>query len=440
MDIVIKILQLLASLSLLVIIHEFGHFLFAKIFKCRVEKFYLFFDAWFSLLKFRKGDTEYGIGWIPLGGYVKISGMVDESMDTEQLKEAPKPWEYRSKPAWQRLLIIIGGVTMNIILAMLIYIGLTFAYGDKYVQTDAANRDGFAFSTLAQEIGFRNGDKIISVDGEKIDNYMQIVPAILFSDNRDVEIERDGQRQVISVSSTNIEAILKDPTFLMLRMPFVVSQLAPGMGAETAGVLAGDSLIALNGVPVSYYDQVQETLPQHASDTINASFIRAGEAITLPVVISQEGKMGANIAIDIEKYYPVSTRQYGFFEAIPAGISRGASSIDNYLKQLKTIFSPETGAYKEVGGFITMGRIFPSEWNWYSFWSITALLSIMLAVLNILPIPALDGGHLVFILYEMITRRTPSQKVMEYAQMVGFVMVMALVLFANGNDILKLFR
>lgn len=440
MDIVIKILQLLASLSLLVIIHEFGHFLFAKIFKCRVEKFYLFFDAWFSLLKFRKGDTEYGIGWIPLGGYVKISGMVDESMDTEQLKEAPKPWEYRSKPAWQRLLIIIGGVTMNIILAMLIYIGLTFAYGDKYVQTDAANRDGFAFSTLAQEIGFRNGDKIISVDGEKIDNYMQIVPAILFSDNRDVEIERDGQRQVISVSSTNIEAILKDPTFLMLRMPFVVSQLAPGMGAETAGVLAGDSLIALNGVPVIYYDQVQETLPQHASDTINASFIRAGEAITLPVVISQEGKMGANIAIDIEKYYPVSTRQYGFFEAIPAGISRGASSIDNYLKQLKTIFSPETGAYKEVGGFITMGRIFPSEWNWYSFWSITALLSIMLAVLNILPIPALDGGHLVFILYEMITRRTPSQKVMEYAQMVGFVMVMALVLFANGNDILKLFR
>lgn len=437
METFIKIVQLLASLSLLVIIHEFGHFLFAKIFKCRVEKFYLFFDYKFSLLKFSRWGTEFGIGWIPFGGYVKISGMIDESMDKEQMKEEPKPWEYRSKPAWQRFFIIIGGVMMNIILAIAIYIGLSFAYGESYINASDA-KGGFEFGTVAKEIGFKDGDKIISVDGEAVGNYREIPQMILLAEKRDVEVDRGGEKMVINVDETRLTSLLKERESFELRSSYVVGSILEGGIGHRAGINVGDSVVSVNGVEMRYFDEIKNAIANSPTDSVKIGFYRNGTLNFADVVLDSTRLLGVKVYKDY-RGYPISTKEYGFFEAIPAGFGRGVDEIGNYFKQLKVIFTPETGAYKEVGGFIAMGKIFPETWSWYSFWSITALLSIMLAVLNILPIPALDGGHLVFILYEMVTRRTPSEKFMEIAQYVGFVLILGLVLFANGNDILKLF-
>jgi len=440
MDILIRILQLLLSLSLLVIIHEFGHFITAKIFKCRVDKFYLFFDAWFSIFKFKIGETTYGMGWIPFGGYVKIAGMVDESMDTEALKEPAKPWEFRSKPTWQRLIIIVAGVVMNIILAMCIYIGITYAWGESYIKTQDV-KNGYTFTQYAQDLGFRNGDKILSVGGEEIENYQLIPQAIIFNSPREVKVDRHGQVLTVNVPDSSIKTILNNPKLLDLglRFPFVIADLETGGYAAHAGLMKGDSLVAINGVQMRFFDEYRSILAQNAGDSVHLSFIRNGQLITLPVMVSDKGNINVQVETDLAKEYNVSTYRYSLFESIPVGIKRGVAQIGNYVKQLKLIASPETEAYKSVGGFITMGKIFPSQWEWYSFWQITALLSIMLAVLNILPIPALDGGHMVFILYEMITRRTPSQKFMETAQIIGFLIIIGIVLLANGNDILKLF-
>lgn len=438
MEILTKILQLILSLSLLVLIHEFGHYMFARLFKCRVDKFYLFFDPWFSLFKKKIGDTEYGIGWLPLGGYCKISGMVDESMDKEQMAEPAKPWEYRSKPAWQRLLIIVGGVMMNFLLAIVIYIGITFAWGDSYVKT-ADVSDGFAYSVEAQELGFRNGDKIISVDGEAIEASNQIQAAIILSDRREVEIERNGQRMTITIPGESVKKILNNQGMVTLRLPFVVATVEQGGAAQQAGLAIGDSIVALDSIQMTYLDQYKEAFAAHKGDTVYLSFVRGGELMSLPVAVSDKGTIDVGIELDLARHYRVSMTDYTLLQSIPKGVERGVDQVGNYLKQLKLIASPETEAYKSVGGFITMGKIFPSEWNWFSFWNITALLSIMLAVLNILPIPALDGGHMVFIVYEIITRRAPSQRFMELAQYVGFFLLLALLLFANGSDILRLF-
>lgn len=439
MEIFIKILQVIACFSLLVLVHEFGHFLFAKLFGARVDKFYLFFNPWFSIFKFRIGETEYGMGWVPFGGYCKIAGMVDESMDTEQLKSDPQPWEYRSKPAWQRLLIIVGGVLMNIVLAIGIYIGITCAWGDSYIRTKDVEA-GFMFSPVAHEIGFRDGDKILSVGGTYVDNYSQVPAAILLDDAREAVVERNGVQTTITIDTKYIKSMLKDKEFISLRMPFVVGQVAPDGGAEVAGLTAGDSLTGVEGVPMRWFDEFRAAFAQHKGDTVRVDFVRNGERMTAEVPISDEGMAGAYLAaINLADIYPISTRRYSFWEAIPVGCSRAFTSIGSYLKQLKLIVSPETEAYKSVGGIIAMGNFFPGEWNWLSFWQITALISIMLAVLNILPIPMLDGGHMVFILYEMITRRTPSDKFMERAQLVGMIIVFGIVILANGNDILKLF-
>lgn len=435
MDILFKVLQVVACFSLLVLIHEFGHFLFAKIFKTRVEKFYLFFNPWFSVFKFRIGETEYGMGWVPFGGYCKIAGMVDESMDTDNLKSEPKPWEYRSKPAWQRLLIIVGGVLMNIVLAIGIYIGITYAWGDSYIKTKDVTT-GFTFSPVAREIGFRNGDKVISVGGEYVDNYAQIPALILLDDAREVEVERDGRSVTVTIDPKYIKAMLKDKEFIGLRYPFVIGQVIPDGAAAKAGLQAGDSLVAVGGVPMQWYDQFTDTFAQHKGDTVPVTFVRGGEEMTAAVALNAEGQMGAYVPM--VNIYPVSTRQYSFWQAIPVGAGRAFTSIGSYLKQLKLIASPETEAYKSVGGIIAMGNIFPGHWDWLSFWQITALISIMLAVLNILPIPMLDGGHMVFILYEMVTGRAPSDKFMERAQVVGMVIVFGIIILANGNDILKL--
>ena len=439
MEIFIKILQVIACFSLLVLVHEFGHFLFAKLFGARVDKFYLFFNPWFSIFKFRIGETEYGMGWVPFGGYCKIAGMVDESMDTEQLKSDPQPWEYRSKPAWQRLLIIVGGVLMNIVLAIGIYIGITCAWGDSYIRTKDVEA-GFMFSPVAHEIGFRDGDKILSVGGAYVDNYSQVPMAILLDDAREAVVERNGVQTTITIDAKYIKSMLKDKEFISLRMPFVVGQVAPDGGAEVAGLTAGDSLTGVEGMPMRWFDEFRAAFAQHKGDTVRVDFVRNGERMTTEVPISDEGMAGAYLAaINLADIYPISTRRYSFWEAIPVGCSRAFTSIGSYLKQLKLIVSPETEAYKSVGGIIAMGNFFPGEWNWLSFWQITALISIMLAVLNILPIPMLDGGHMVFILYEMITRRTPSDKFMERAQLVGMIIVFGIVILANGNDILKLF-
>lgn len=431
-------MQVIACFSLLVLIHEFGHFLFAKIFHTRVEKFYLFFNPWFSIFKFRIGETEYGLGWVPFGGYCKIAGMVDESMDKDQMKSEPKPWEYRSKPAWQRLLIIVGGVLMNILLAIGIYIGITYAWGDSYIKTKDVGH-GFMFSEVAHEIGFRDGDKVLSVGGEYVDNYGQIPAVILLDDAREVQVERDGKPVTVTIDTKYIKAMLKDKQFINLRTPFVVGKVMPGGGAAAAGLMEGDSLVAVDSVPMRWFDEFRTAFAEHKGDTALVTFARGGERLTAAVPVSEEGQVGAYLAgTNLADIYTVSTRQYSFWEAIPVGFSRAFTSIGSYLKQLKLIVSPETEAYKSVGGIIAMGNFFPAEWNWLQFWQITALISIMLAVLNILPIPMLDGGHMVFILYEMITRRTPSDKFMERAQLVGMVIVFGIVILANGNDILKL--
>lgn len=438
MEVFIKVLQVIACFSLLVLIHEFGHFLFAKIFHTRVEKFYLFFNPWFSIFKFRIGETEYGMGWVPFGGYCKIAGMVDESMDTEQMKSEPKPWEYRSKPAWQRLLIIVGGVLMNIVLAIGIYIGITYAWGDSYIRTKDVEY-GFMFSEVAHEIGFRDGDKVLSVGGEYVDNYGQIPAVILLDDARDVQVERDGKPLMLTIDTKYIKAMLKDKEFIALRTPFVVGKVQPEGGAAAGGLMAGDSLVAVDSVPMRWFDEFRAAFAEHKGDTALVTFVRGGERLTAAVPVSREGQVGAYLAgVNLADIYRVSTRQYSFLEAIPVGFGRAFTSIGSYLKQLKLIASPETEAYKSVGGIIAMGNFFPGEWNWLQFWQITALISIMLAVLNILPIPMLDGGHMVFILYEMITRRTPSDKFMERAQLVGMIIVFGIVILANGNDILKL--
>ena len=441
METLIKILQFVAALSLLVLVHEFGHFFFAKLFKCRVEKFYIFFNPWFTPLKFKIGETEYGIGWLPLGGYCKISGMIDESMDTEQMKQPPKPYEFRSKPAWQRLLIMVGGVLMNVILAFFIFVGMSMHWGDAYYATNDVNQAyGFEFSELAREVGFRNGDKIISIDDRTFENSGDLNLALLLDGVENVRVERDGEMLDIPMHAQYIAGMLSaEQAFLRPMVPLIVQEVAPSGGAEAAGLQPGDRLVALNGDPVSAY---QNLIAQHPGETVELEIRRdsAGIAKTLfqQVQVSEEGMIGIALA-PVQSILPVSQKTYNFFQAIPRGWHLAKAEIGNYLKQLKLIFTPKTGAYKQVGGIIAIGKIFPGQWDWYFFWKITAMLSIMLAVLNLLPIPGLDGGHVVFVLYEMIARRKPSDKFMEYVQWVGIILILFLLIYANGNDVVKLF-
>ncbi|MCD7962359.1 MAG: RIP metalloprotease RseP [Rikenellaceae bacterium] len=437
----IKIGQLILSLSLLVIVHELGHFLFAKLFKCRVEKFYLFFNPWFSLFKFKIGETTYGIGWIPFGGYVKISGMIDESMDTEQMKQPPKPYEFRSKPAWQRLLIMIGGVAMNVILAAAIYIGLSYKYGDSYISAENA-KYGFQFSELAQEIGFRNGDKILSIEGKPVDNYNEVFFSIILDQVKSVEVERNGEKVPVNIDPDFLPRILKEKkTFMAPLVPFVIYNVADNSGAQLAGIINGDTILTINGQPAFLSDQTLKTIGENKGGQINMEIARdsAGyrQIINKTIPVSENGTIGVELTPFIA-LLDISKVEYNMISAIPAGFKRAGTEISNYLKQLKLMFKPKTEAYKSVGGFIAIGNIFPDTWSWYNFWNITALLSIMLAVMNLLPIPALDGGHVMFLLYEVITRRKPSDKFLEKAQMVGLVLLLALLLYANGNDVSKL--
>lgn len=444
MEFVIKISQFLLSLSLLIILHEFGHFLPAKAFKTRVEKFYLFFDVKFSLFKKKIGDTVYGIGWLPLGGYVKISGMIDESMDTEQMAKPPQPWEFRSKPAWQRLIIMLGGVTVNFLLAILIYIGMSYYYGDKVLPNDNI-KDGLLIeSTVANKAGLYTGDKIIAVDGDKIETFREIPEKVLFG--KDITIERNGEQSIINMPEDFLSQLIdsKERGIIELRTPFAIVEVPDSSHNIGSGIRKGDIIIGLNNTKTKYADEVKTFLEQSKGEQVKATILRDGSELEAPLTINNDGKLGLVYAsgstpetLEALGYYKFETKEYGFFESIPVGLDKAYEKVDSYITQFKAIFTPSTGAYKGVGGFKAIYDIFPSFWSWQVFWSITAFLSIMLGVLNLLPIPALDGGHVVFLLYEMVSGRKPGDKFLEYAQMVGFIILIALVLFANGNDIFK---
>jgi regulator of sigma E protease len=443
MDIFIKLSQFLLSLSLLIILHELGHFIPAKLFKTRVEKFYLFFDVKYSLLKKKIGETEYGIGWLPLGGYVKISGMIDESMDKEQMALPPQPWEFRSKPAWQRLIIMLGGVTVNFILAFIIYIGMAFAYGDTYIAMEDF-KDGLLIENPVMiKAGFKTGDKILAVDGiqiEKFDNDINMKIAM----GKEVLIERKGVQQSIKLPNDLINQLstkTEKIPIISIRMPFVIGAIAED--SKNTALKPKDILLSLNGQKIKYLDEAKTILENNKGKTLAAVVLRDQKETAVQLIINKEGMLGVNIGglgmDSLEKlgYYKVSTEKFSFIESIPVGIEKGKNQLIGYGKQLKMIFNPDTGAYKQVGGFAAIYNIFPNSWSWEVFWGITAILSIMLGVMNLLPIPALDGGHVMFLLYEIVSGKKPSDKFLENAQMVGFVLLISLLLFANGNDIYK---
>ncbi len=438
MEILIKVVQFFMSLSLLVAIHEFGHYLAARIFKIRVEKFYIFFDPWFSLFKWKRGETEYGVGWLPLGGYVKIAGMIDESMDLEQMQAPVQPWEFRAKPAWQRFIVMIAGVTMNVLLAMIIYSGIRYVSGESYM----ANEDvkwGYVFNDTAKAMGFQDGDKVVSIDGNAIDDVNDIRAQLLLTkDARTVVVNRGGEQVEFTIPFESLLEMRRNRQYedlYTLRIPFIVDSLA-SESAQAAGLQVGDEVVACNGEQVDVPTMTDLLQNRYKGDTVTLSVLRSGAISELRVPVNTDGKIGVLLKSDI---FQPRTKTFTLLEAVPTGVSMVGETISEYWQQLKLIFQPKTKMYEELGGFIAIGNIFPSEWDWLRFWSMTAFLSVMLAVLNILPIPGLDGGHALFTLWEMLTGRKASDKFLEIMQYIGFALLLALVIYANGNDIYRLF-
>ena len=439
----IRALQLMMSLSLLVIIHEGGHFFFAKLFKVRVTKFYLFFDPWFSLFKFKpkNSETEYGMGWLPLGGYVQIAGMVDETQNSEDLNHPVEDWEFRAKPAWQRLLIMVGGVMMNFLLALFIYSMILFKWGDQYVSLQDMTY-GMEFNERAEEIGFRDGDILLSADEQPLERFdVDMLRAI--TEARVVKVNRGGQEMDVYLPEISLLDIAKDsPAFVEPLLPNVVDSVMPGRPFAEVGIRQGDKLLAINGEPLSSYNAFVNKLAELRSEaeangkkTANFTLVysRLGVNDTLAVQTDTLFMVGASSQALAD--YKVTKLEYGFFDSFPAGIALGVNTLKGYVNDMKYVFTKE-GA-KSVGGFGTIGSIFPSVWDWHRFWEMTAFLSIILAFMNILPIPALDGGHVLFLLYEIIARRKPSDKFMERAQMVGMILLFGLLIWANFNDVLR---
>lgn len=471
----IKAFQLILAFAILVIIHEFGHFLFARIFGIKVEKFYIFFDPWTEIFKWKPrkylgifgktrklkdadkddsakkpsfwNDTEYGVGWLPLGGYCKIAGMIDESMDKEQMAKPPQPWEFRSKPAWQRLLVMIAGVLFNFLLAILIYAGIVYATGEKYVPLQEA-RDGMAYSEAAHKVGFRDGDIPLMADGHALQDNpaearLQMIQA------SEVAVLRGNDTVKIQLPSDFIFALdeeAKDDSapikFMTYRIPVQVTQVVLGEGADKGGVRTGDRIIAIDSVPTPTLDTFFATLPGHDNHTVTLTTLRTNgertDTLYLPVQLSDASKMGVGLEVNPAAFYKTIEKHYGLFESIPRGIELGTDRLVSYASSMKLVFTKE-GA-KSVGGFGSIGSIFPESWNWIAFWNIAAFLSVALAFMNILPIPALDGGHVLFLLYEVVTGRKPSEKFLEWAQYIGMSLLLLLLLYANGMDIVRLFK
>lgn len=440
MDILIKIVQFFLCFTLLVGLHELGHFLMARLFKIRVEKFYIFFDPWFSLFKRKVGDTEYGIGWLPMGGYVKIAGMIDESMDTEQMQQPVQPDEFRAKPAWQRFLVMIAGVVMNVLLALVIYSGICYVWGDSYFSNGDA-RWGYNFSEQGHALGFEDGDRILSIDGEEIDNVARIASLLLITDkDREVVIVRDGEQQTLTLKLDDLIALRQSQQmeeFQTLVHPFLIDSVARYEAAK-AGLRPGDRIVALNGERMVDFTSYPARLGQMKGDTVTLAVDRGGREVELAVPLDTAGRIGV-VAVAPDKLYSMRTKQYTLAESIPAGFRRCGRVVSSYWEQLKLIVQPRTEMYKELGGFIAIGSIFPPEWDWLRFWLNTAFLSIILAVMNILPIPGLDGGHALFTLWELLTGRRVSDKFLEAAQYVGLAILLVLLLYANGNDLYRFF-
>lgn len=437
MDALNQALQLILSLSILIVLHELGHFIPARIFKIRVEKFYLFFDPWFSLFKTKKGDTEYGIGWLPLGGYVKISGMIDESMDKEQMKLPPQPWEFRSKPAWQRLIVMVGGVTVNVILGVLIYAMVLFTWGEEYLPTKNA-KYGISCDSLALQMGLKDGDKILSVENKNVENFNKITLELILNKAKSIQVERDGEKITIPVQEEVFSQLLKGKnTFIDARFPCEIDSVLENTPAQKAGLLKGDKIIFINNIETPFFQDVVKSLQNNKGKSIEFKINRNNDTVALNAIVSEEGKLGF-ASKSIDHYFQLQTKSYGFFESFPAGINKGYETFDSYVKQLKILFTVKD-AHKSVGGFISIGKAYDKVWNWQKFWVFTAFLSIVLAIMNILPIPALDGGHVMFLLYEAITGRKPNEKLMEYAQYAGMILLLLLLLYANANDVIRLF-
>ena len=436
----IRALQLVMSLSLLVIIHEGGHFLFARLFKTRVEKFCLFFDPWFTLFKFKpkNSDTEYGVGWLPLGGYVKIAGMIDESMDTEQMKQPVQPWEFRAKPAWQRLLIMTGGVLFNFLLALFIYSMILFTWGDSYIPVQQAPL-GMDFNETAKAVGFRDGDVLLSADGVPFERMGgDLLTAVV--DARQVTVLRQGKETSVYIPDNMMDRLLADSArFADFRFPFVIDSVAAGRPAALAGLQVGDSITQLNGRNIAYLDFKEEMMNRQKADSasheITLTYVRQGQTAQMTLLTDSAFNIGVMPVLQTSRLLPVVDKEYTFFSAIPAGVTLGVNTLKGYVGQMKYLFSKE-GA-KQLGGFGAIGSIFPATWDWHQFWYMTAFLSIILAFMNILPIPALDGGHVLFLLYEIIARRKPSDAFMERAQMAGMFLLLILMLWANFNDVLR---
>ena len=445
MEILIKVSQFILSLSLIIVLHEFGHYWPARYFKIKVEKFYLFFDVNFSLFKKKIGETEWGIGWLPLGGYVKIAGMIDESMDKEQMAKPPKSWEFRSKPSWQRLIIMLGGVTVNFIMAIIIYIGLAYSYGSSSISLDSID-DGFVITNpILTEAGFRTGDKIITVDGQTLETYSDLRKSIIGSTN--YQVERDGNIVEIQLPVDFLGKLSssEDMSTFEFRRPFIIQSVSDESLNKDYDIRQGDRIVSVNGQEIKYADQLDPLLQQNSNQTIEVELIRDTFRIKKTLNVDEDGKLGIMCGATVQNMVDlglmiVSINSYSFLESIVAGTNRFVSFTGFYIEQFIAIFNPSTGAYKGLGGFISIGNIFPSTWDWQSFWNTTAFLSIMLGVLNLLPIPALDGGHAMFLVYEMVSGRKPSDKFMETVQVIGFIILLALVIFANGNDIYKLFN
>jgi len=436
--------QLLLALSLLVILHEFGHYITAKWFGCRVEKFFLFFDPWFALVKKKVGDTVYGIGWLPLGGYVKISGMIDESMDKEAMKQPPQEWEFRSKPAWQRLIVMLGGVIMNVLTAFVIYAFILMIWGEKKTPIASVKNGIWVTDTLMTKLGFQNGDKIISVNGDSVRYFEDVQPKILIG-GRKVMLERNNQVMNLDLPVDVIDKIItrrdkKRRPFIIERVPSIVGEFPEkdtSFGKQ-AGLQAYDNIIAVQGQPIQFMDQINEVAEKNKKGTVNLTVLRGVDTVNLVSKVSEEGRVGIYM-LNYEQYdsmgvYDVTKTKYSFFAAFPAGFRKAGEKLKDYIDQCKLILNPKAGAYKGGGGFKAIGSIFPTTWSWEAFWNSSAFLSIILAFMNLLPIPALDGGHVMFTLYEMITRRKPNEKFLEYAQIVGMVLLLGLMLYANGND------
>ncbi|MFK8046376.1 MAG: RIP metalloprotease RseP [Crocinitomicaceae bacterium] len=435
MEYVVQGGQLLLSLSLLIVLHEFGHYLPAKWFKVRVEKFYLFFDYKFSIFKKKINGTEWGIGWIPLGGYVKISGMIDESMDKEQMAKPPEDWEFRSKPAWQRLIVMIGGVTVNLIVGCIIYIGLMFAYGEELIEADKAEY-GFSVEKHFEQFGFQDGDKILTINGEVPKDIARLGLKIALNGAREFKVEHpNGEIETIPLPEDIDMTMFKEGAMRAFDIRFIAEIDSVVPRAMSSGLEKGDIVTSINNKDIKYWDEFRTEVSENKGKNLSAVIERNGITQNLTLSVDSSGTVGVfpNSRLD-EK---ITKIEYSFFESIPRGIEAGVTTLTNYVKQFKYVFT--TKGATSVGGFGAIGGLFDKQWNWQSFWENTALISIILAFMNFLPIPALDGGHIMFLLYEMISGRKPNEKLMEYAQVAGMIFLLALLLYANGNDVLKLF-